>query len=67
MSEPSGTTLESRCDVCGGTPKPDPAAAAAAEPVTHCEWCGAEYPVPVVRSAPDETPRRGVSGGREGA
>lgn len=32
------------CAECGGTIAPPPAAEA--EPLTHCEWCGAEYPVP---------------------
>lgn len=44
------------CERCGAEPDPasptgrGPASAAAppeaAEPLTHCEWCGAEYPVP---------------------
>lgn len=32
-----------RCSECGARPEPPEAAG---EPVTHCEWCGAEYPVP---------------------
>jgi len=33
------------CGACGAPPK-EPEATEAAEPLTHCEWCGAEYPVP---------------------
>ena len=37
-----------RCTECGARPEAPEAAspAGAAEPITHCEWCGAEYPVP---------------------
>ena len=37
-----------RCTECGAKPEAPEAAASAgaAEPITHCEWCGAEYPVP---------------------
>jgi hypothetical protein len=31
------------CPVCDAEPS---AEAAGAEPETHCEWCGAEYPLP---------------------
>lgn len=38
------------CAQCGGEPTPtEPGQAVnadAAEVITHCEWCGAEYPVP---------------------
>jgi uncharacterized protein (DUF983 family) len=30
---------DGRCPRCGGEQE-------LAQPVTHCEWCGAEYPVP---------------------
>ncbi len=48
-----GTATEVRCATCGA-PAPS-AATTAATPAaggadavaeTHCEWCGAEYPVP---------------------
>lgn len=35
-----------RCGACGAAPKEPEATEAASEPLTHCEWCGAEYPVP---------------------
>ena len=37
-----------RCTECGAKPETAEATATAdaAEPITHCEWCGAEYPVP---------------------
>lgn len=37
-----------RCTECGAKPEALEAAASAdaAEPITHCEWCGAEYTVP---------------------
>ncbi len=31
------------CAACGEVPAPP---AGEAEPITHCEFCGAEYPVP---------------------
>jgi hypothetical protein len=39
----SSTTVPPTCPTCGTPPSK---AAETAEPVTHCEWCGAEYPVP---------------------
>jgi hypothetical protein len=30
------------CPSCGSDRPGEPAA----EPITHCEWCGAEYPTP---------------------
>jgi uncharacterized protein (DUF983 family) len=38
-TRPAGTVP---CPACGESA----ADAEASEPVTHCEWCGAEYPVP---------------------
>jgi hypothetical protein len=37
-----------RCTECGARPEaPEPTdGAGVAEPITRCEWCGAEYPVP---------------------
>jgi hypothetical protein len=43
MPETPAPTETPRCTECGAAA---PAAPPAAEPVTHCEWCGAEYPVP---------------------
>lgn len=34
-----------RCGACGVPPR-EPEVTEASEPLTHCEWCGAEYPVP---------------------
>ena len=46
MPETPTTPHPPRCTECGAAaPAPGPADAAA-EPLTHCEWCGAEYPVP---------------------
>ncbi len=41
----TGTTKEpqERCTACGAERA---SAEEANEEVTHCEWCGAEYPVP---------------------
>ncbi|WP_217915741.1 hypothetical protein [Miltoncostaea marina] len=45
MPEPQDTqgTTSATCAACGAVAAPAPEAA---EPITHCEWCGAEYPVP---------------------
>ncbi len=34
------------CSVCDTTPTPARPEVIHAEPLTHCEWCGAEYPQP---------------------
>lgn len=49
VAMPDSTTTPGApaCAACGEPPSaPAPGAAEAAEPITHCEWCGAEYPVP---------------------
>ena len=46
MTDSTGQAAE-RCGECGASPAPpEPAEGEAAEPITHCEWCGAEYPTP---------------------
>lgn len=42
-STQGGGEAPAGCGQCGA---PAPEAEAADEPVTHCEFCGAEYPVP---------------------
>lgn len=42
----SSTTVPPTCPACGTPPSKAAEAAQTPEPVTHCEWCGAEYPVP---------------------
>jgi hypothetical protein len=48
MSDVGLVVRTGRCAECGARPEPTEGAASAdvAEPITHCEWCGAEYPVP---------------------
>lgn len=47
MSDATTTPVTAaRCGACGAAPKEPEAPEAASEPLTHCEWCGAEYPVP---------------------
>jgi hypothetical protein len=53
MSDATTTPVAAaRCGACGAAPKEPEATQAtqateaASEPLTHCEWCGAEYPVP---------------------
>ena len=48
MSDVGQGVQTERCTECGAKPElPEATAAAdAVEPITHCEWCGAEYPVP---------------------
>ncbi len=50
MSPPRTPTEPIPCPSCGAaptTPAPGPGAADDGDVVeTHCEWCGAEYPVP---------------------
>ena len=35
-----------QCPKCGVPPSPPAATVVEDEPITHCEWCGAEYPEP---------------------
>lgn len=42
----SSTAVPPTCPSCGTPPSKAQETAEASEPVTHCEWCGAEYPVP---------------------
>lgn len=45
MPGPQDTTTTPTCAACGATATP-PKPPTGAETITHCEWCGAEYPVP---------------------
>jgi hypothetical protein len=49
MTEHSGHTTGPRCPECGREPD-----LGVDEPVTHCEWCGAEYPIPGQDAVPAE-------------
>ena len=47
MTDSTGQPPAVRCGECGAPPSaPEGAGDEVAEPVTHCEWCGAEYPLP---------------------
>ncbi len=46
MTETPQTADTPRCVQCGAAAPAPPTGAEPDEPVTHCEWCGAEYPVP---------------------
>lgn len=41
MTEQKGGPTSPPCPECGREPDPG-----ADQPLTHCEWCGAEYPIP---------------------
>lgn len=49
MSEQGEPAPSRTCPECGREPD-----LGVDEPVTHCEWCGAEYPVPGQDVAPVE-------------
>jgi hypothetical protein len=54
MPEQEGPATTTRCPRCGcerdlGAP----------EPITHCEWCGAEYPIPGEAFTPGEETQTG--------
>lgn len=36
---------DEKCPECGAA-RPADQAEVESEPLTHCEWCGAEYPIP---------------------
>ena len=47
MTETDGSSGSIHCPVCDKAPSRDrPSGVVAPEPATHCEWCGAEYPIP---------------------
>jgi hypothetical protein len=46
MTHAHPTTEAVPCPVCDKTPTPAGPEVVHAEPLTHCEWCGAEYPQP---------------------
>lgn len=58
MTREHTTTEAIRCPVCDATPAPAGAEVVHAEPLTHCEWCGAEYPQPDEAPATGASPRR---------
>lgn len=41
VNDPAASGMPVSCPACGTAPAGD-----ANEAITHCEWCGAEYPVP---------------------
>jgi len=43
MSQTDKPTEHALCAACGAAPSMD---RDDDEPTTHCEWCGAEYPLP---------------------
>jgi transcription elongation factor Elf1 len=57
MSESSGQVKAFRCPSCGREPAEAADEEAEAE-ITHCEWCGAEYPMPEHGSASGATTPR---------
>jgi hypothetical protein len=62
MSDPRPPSQTHRCPSCGTERAAgDPPGGEDDEPITHCEWCGAEYPVPEHDQAPGEAgdPRPG--------
>jgi len=46
MPDPKGTTNGVTCVQCGAAAPPAQPTAEDDGPITHCEWCGAEYPIP---------------------
>jgi DNA-directed RNA polymerase subunit RPC12/RpoP len=48
MTEQSAHTTGPKCSECGREPD-----LGVDEPVTHCEWCGAEYPILGQDAAPE--------------
>ena len=55
MSDARRSETQSTCESCGKDPAsttPD----ADAAPITHCEWCGAEYPTPKEDASPASEP-----------
>ena len=54
MPESIGPTGTIPCPACGADrPAGAPPGAEDDEPITHCEWCGAEYPIPEHESVPE--------------
>jgi hypothetical protein len=63
MSEKEGPTTTAPCPACGGE-----RVSVNEEPITHCEWCGAEYPVPGQNAVPGKETQTGQdAAGREEA
>ncbi len=61
MTHAHRTTEAIPCPVCDTTPTPAGPEAARSEPLTHCEWCGAEYPQPDDAPAVDISSRRSAA------
>ena len=57
MSESRDRFETFRCPSCGCEPA-EAADEEAEEEITHCEWCGAEYPMPEHGPAQEPTPPR---------
>ena len=55
--EAHGSGGSIRCPACDKVPaRDDTAGVVHSEPATHCEWCGAEYPLPESTDATESTP-----------
>ncbi len=57
MTHAEQTTEAIPCPVCDKTPTRAEPETVHAEPLTHCEWCGAEYPQPDDVPPPDAPAR----------
>lgn len=62
MTSADQTTKAIPCPVCDKTPTPPGREVVHAEPLTHCEWCGAEYPQPAEGRPADTSPRQTTEG-----
>jgi hypothetical protein len=52
--DPKGTTNGVTCAQCGAAASPAQPTDEDDEPITHCEWCGAEYPIPDTATTAEE-------------
>jgi hypothetical protein len=52
MPDERGSAPKATCASCGKVPLSPVPEEVEAEPITHCEWCGAEYPSPEADAAP---------------
>ena len=56
MSDERRSARQITCESCGKDPAPTEPEDVDAAPITHCEWCGAEYPTPEDSAPTSETP-----------